>query len=160
MTPSPQGQPTPWREPSTIVAAISALISLVSLAAAIVSLSISLSANASQKSSSDLQAVTSLSAQSEILQKRFKEAGIDDVPKLTGFFYLLGLNRVANTILPEFYQTQIREWCPITRQARGKLKIAWIDDAAFRQKYQGSPWFLEMLAKLVGDGSSGKGDCL
>ena len=89
-----------------------------------------------------------------------KDAGIDDVPKLTGFFYLLGLNRMSNTILPEFYQTQIREWCPITRQAQGKLKIAWIDDAAFRQKYQGSPWFLEMLAKLVGDGSSAKGDCL
>lgn len=157
MTPPPQGQAKSWWEPATVVAIVSAAISL---GAAIVSVSISLSANANQKSSSDLQAVTALSAQSEILQKRFKDAGIDDVPKLTGFFYLLGLNRISNTILPEFYQTQIREWCPITRQAQGKLKIAWIDDAAFRQKYQGSPWFLEMLAKLVGDGSSAKGDCL
>lgn len=150
-----------WKEPSTVVAIASACFSLFSLVIATISLMMSCSTSSAQKQTTDEQAVQLLSARSEGLQTHFKAVGIDDVPKLTEFLYVLGRNRNSNTIPLDFYETQIREFCPITRQAKDKLRISWVDDQGFQKKYRElAPWFLTMLAKLVGTSPNDRGDCL
>jgi hypothetical protein len=151
---------TGWRTPATIVAVVSAVISLASAGASIYSAVQANSGNNAQRNNNEVQAMTSLSDQSEILQKHVKDAGIDDVPKLTRFLYLLFQNYAVNNIPDDFYQTQIQVWCPITRQAHNKLKIEWIDNDAFRQTYRSSLKFLEMLNKLVGNSPNDTGGCV
>ena len=109
---------------------------------------------------SQLQAEATLKGSSDTLQRRFKDYGIDDVNSLSDFFYTLGNSDQAGVVTHEFYETQIRQWCQITRLAHDKLKIMWVDNAKFREPYVKARWYLDMLDKLVGQSSNPKGDCL
>jgi hypothetical protein len=107
-----------------------------------------------------VQTIATLKGTSDELRDRFKRYGIDDTARLASFFHSLGDNRQRDAIPLDFYETEIREWCSITRQAHDKLKIAWIDNASFRETYKNTPWFMDMLAKLVGTGPDDKTECL
>ena len=150
-----------------IVAGFAALISLIALGYSIRATNLATEANgiarqANQISGShnSLDAMTSLTGSSDSLQKRFKDAGIDDVPALANFFLQLENNHRANVIPESFYEQQIKSWCPTTRHAHEKLKIMWIDDKAFRDIHQSEPWFLARLDKMVGPDSNDNGGCL
>lgn len=169
-TPAPAA-PVPrrsaWRKPEVVVAVLAVPISLVALAYSIRATYLSSEANdiarkASQEAAShnSLEAMTSLTGSSDSLQKRFKDAGIDDVPALANFLMQLENNHRDGVIPDSFYQQQIKSWCPITRQAHDKLKIMWMDDKAFRDIHLSEPWFLARLDKMIGTEGNDKGECL
>jgi hypothetical protein len=107
-----------------------------------------------------LKTEAELKGSSDTLQRRFKDFGIDDVNALSDFLYLLGKDDRANAVTHGFYETQIRQWCRITRPAHDKLKIMWTDNTKFREPYANERWYLEMLDRLAGQSSDTKGDCL
>ena len=83
--PSPRGRGD-WRKPEVIVASLAALISLVALGFSIRATVVASDANNIARSQNSLNAMTSLTGASDSLQKRFKDAGIDDIPGLENFF--------------------------------------------------------------------------
>jgi hypothetical protein len=172
--PAPPSSPTPavaasagtprahtgWKKPQVIVAGCAAVISLVALAISIVAATFSYDANNIARGHNKIEAETALTGSSDSLQKRFKEAGIDDIPVLVNFFFQLENNHRAGVISDSFYEQQIMSWCPITRQAYDKLKITWVEDRSFRTIHQSEPWLLARLDKMVGTSRNDKGGCL
>jgi hypothetical protein len=145
--------------PSTWASVVSASIAPLAFVLSIYSAIVATHALDQTRNNNQLQNETALMGSSDSLQDQFKKSGIDDVPMLANFFYLLGAHEQAHTVPQNFYDQQIDEWCPITRQAHDKLKIAWVDDARFRDAHRETPWFLDMLDKLAGAGSDAKGGC-
>lgn len=159
-----------WKSAATIVAIVSALISLGGAGLSWYSASIGndiqrqaaidqRQAAEVQKNAAQTQALTTLSQQSETLQKGIETNGVGDMRDLTNFFYLLGEMREKQMITKEFYDQQIQTWCPVTTNAQSKLAPHWTD-AGFRKVYEGSPWFLMMLDKLTVKPGKDQSACL
>jgi hypothetical protein len=172
--PAPPPSPTPpvaapagtppahagWKKPEVIVSGFAAVISVVALLISIAAAKFSSDANNIARSHNKIEAETALTGSSDSLQKRFKEAGIDDIPILANFFLQLESNHREGIISDSFYEQQIMSWCPITRQAYDKLKITWVDDKSFRSVHQSEPWLLARLDKMVGTSRNDKGGCI
>ena len=117
-------------------------------------------ANEIAQSNSQINEIHRLADMSNALQTRFRDSGVDDIPNLADFFFELSKANLEHVVTEDFYKQQINSWCPITRRAHDKLKISWIDNRDFRQVHQSTPWYLEMLDKMVGNSSDMGGGCL
>lgn len=163
---APAATTSGWQKPEVILAIVAALISMVAIVISIRAGKLASDANNIARHANEisgthntLEAETALTGSSDSLQKRFKDAGIDDVPALANFLRQLESNHRAGVISDDFYQQQIKSWCPITHQAYEKLRITWIDDKSFREFHQTEPWFLARLDKMVAPPND-KGNCL
>jgi hypothetical protein len=156
---APTAAPSGWKKPEVILAIIAIVISLGALFYSIRAGNLASDANEISGTHNRLEAETALTGSSDSLQKRFKDAGIDDVPALANYILQLERNHRAGVISDDFYQQQIESWCQITHQAYEKLKITWSDDKSFREVHHSEPWFLDRLDKMVAPPSD-KGNCL
>jgi len=181
--PSPPPPPPPssqsrWQKPEVVVAIAAAAISLL---ASLGALWLSSVANTSADQANELAVqanataaqaniiasarnnsdeIETMSTLSDSLIKRFDANGIDDAPALASFFFRLGSDFQNHVVAEEFYNQQIRTWCPVTRRAHDKLQVHWVNNKAFRDIHQSTPWYLAMLDKMVGNSSDTRGGCL